>query len=90
MTAFWIIAWLLAMTVLAFQRASLSVWTIGMGVFLVLCSAFSSFHFLTLSVFWLIYAGIFIILNVRSLRRQLLSSRIFAIYKKIMPSLSDT
>ncbi len=90
MTAFWIIAWLAVMTVLAFQRASLSVWTIGLGVFLVLCSAFSSFHFLTLSVFWLIYAGIFAVLNVRPLRRQLLSSRIFAIYKKIMPSLSDT
>jgi acyl-CoA dehydrogenase len=90
MTALWIVAWLVVMMGLAFQRASLSVWTIGMGVFLFLCSAFSAFHFVTLSFFWLIYAAVFIVLNVRPLRRHLLTRSIFAIYKKIMPSLSDT
>src|SRR3990167_3319018 len=86
----WIVFWLAAMTVLSFQRASLSVWTIGMGVFLLLCAYFSPFHFFAMTVFWLIYFVIFSILNLKFLRRALLTRFIFAVYKKITPALSET
>src|SRR3989338_1539825 len=86
----WIILWLAVMITLAFQRASLSVWTIGLGVFLLACSYFSSFHFVTLGIFWIIYAAIFVTLNVRPLRRHLLSRVIFGFYRQVMPSLSQT
>lgn len=86
----WIVFWLAAMTVLAFQRASLSVWTIGMGVFLILCSYFSEFHYFTLTVFWLIYLIIFGVLNLKFIRCMLLTKTIFSIYKKITPALSET
>lgn len=86
----WIILWLAVMMVLAFQRASLSVWTIGLAVFLLFCSYFSSFHPVVLGIFWVIYAALFIPLNVRPLRRHLLSRAIFAFYRQVMPSLSQT
>ena len=86
----WIVLWLAVMMVLAFQRASLSVWTIGLGVFLLLCSYFSSFHPVVLGIFWIIYAAIFVTLNVRPLRRHLLSRALFSFYRQVMPSLSDT
>lgn len=90
MTAIWICLWIAAALVFAFQRASLPVWTIGMGVFLILCSYFSPFHFVTLTFFWLIYAGLFTVLNLRPLRRFLFSRAIFRFYQKIMPVMSDT
>lgn len=86
----WIVLWVAAMVVLAFQRASLSVWTIGLAVFLVLCSYFSPFHIVTLSIFWIIYFAIFFILSIRPLRRLLITKTVFQIYKKVMPALSDT
>lgn len=90
MSLVWIILFVAVMMVLAFQRASLPVWTIGLAAFLVVCSYFSSFHPAVLTIFWLIYAGLFIALNVRPLRRHLLSRAIFSLYRKIMPTLSDT
>src|SRR5438105_2257040 len=90
MTAFWIVIWLVAIIVLLFQRASLSVWTISMALFLALCSYFSSFHFITLTVFWCVFAAVFILLGVRPLRRHLFSRAIFRFYRKVMPTLSDT
>ncbi|HLD84772.1 MAG TPA: acyl-CoA dehydrogenase [Coxiellaceae bacterium] len=90
MTLIWILIWLAAMMVLAFQRASLSVWTIGMAVFLLLCSFFSNFHPVVLTLFWIIYAALFIVLNVQPLRRHLLSRYIFQIYRNVMPVLSNT
>lgn len=90
MIAFWIILWLAVIVVLAFQRASLSVWTIGLTVFLLLCSYFSSFHPFVLTIFWLIHAAILIPLNLRPLRRHLLSRALFHYYKQVMPTLSDT
>ena len=86
----WIILWLAVVMVLAFQRASLSVWTIGLAVFLLFCSYFSSFHPVTLGIFWFIYAALFIVLNVRPLRRHLLSRAIFSVYRQVVPSLSQT
>src|SRR3990167_9662052 len=88
MIALWIIFWLAVVMVLGFQRASLSVWTIGLTAFLLLCSYFSPFNPVTLGVFWLIHAAILIPLNVRPLRRDLLSRAIFRFYKQVMPTLS--
>lgn len=86
----WIIVLLAVIMVLAFQRASLTVWTIGLGVVLVLCSYFSSFHFLSKTLVWLIYLAVFIPLNVIPLRRHLLALPIFRFYRKVMPNLSET
>ncbi|MCX7125237.1 MAG: acyl-CoA dehydrogenase [Gammaproteobacteria bacterium] len=86
----WIILFLAVVMVLAFQRASLPVWTIGVGVFLVFCSYFSSFHPFVLGVFWVIFGVIFVVLNIRPLRRHLLSRAIFGVYRNVMPHLSQT
>ncbi len=90
MMALWIIFWLTMTMVLAFQRASLSVWTIASVIFLVLCSYFSPFHPFTLTIFWLINAAVFIPLNILPLRRHLFSRAIFRFYRQVMPTLSDT
>lgn len=89
-TLIWIVLWLAAMMVLYFHRASLTVWTIGMGVFLFLCSFFSGFHPFFHTLFWIIYASLFIFLNVKPLRRQFFSLPVYRLYQKIMPRLSKT
>ena len=82
MIALWIVLWLAVIVVLAFQRASLSVWTIGLAVFLLLCSYFSPFHPFALTIFWLVHAAVLIPLNIRPLRRHLLSRALFHYYKQ--------
>lgn len=86
----WIVLWLAVMGALSFNRASLSVWTIGIAVFLLLCSYFSPFHVAALTIFWIIFAVVFIPLNILPLRRMLLTRYIFKMYRKVMPALSDT
>ncbi|MCX7120814.1 MAG: acyl-CoA dehydrogenase [Gammaproteobacteria bacterium] len=86
----WIVLFVAVVMTLAFQRASLSVWTIGIGVFLVFCSYLSAFHPFTLTLFWIIYLGLFGLLNIRPLRQHLLSRAIFSFYRQVMPALSDT
>lgn len=90
MTLLWILLWLAVVIVLAFQRASLSVWTIGLVAFLIVCSYFSPFHPFVLSIFWMVHAAIFIPLNILPLRRHLFSRGIFHFYRQVMPVLSDT
>ncbi|MDP1574722.1 MAG: acyl-CoA dehydrogenase [Coxiellaceae bacterium] len=75
---------------LGFQRASLPVWTLGLGIFLLLASYFSQGHTLLLTVAWIIYVGVFGLLNIRPLRVRLLSSAIFLFYRQVMPALSQT
>src|SRR3990167_2376716 len=86
----WILFFFVVVMVLCFQRASLIVSTIGLGVYLLVLSYFSQCSHALLAIYWIVYAAVFGILNVRSLRIQLLSNAIFGLYKKVMPHLSDT
>lgn len=86
----WILLFLALIGLFGYQRASLSVWTIALGLFLILLSFFSSIATALLTLFWLLFVVIFIPLNVIPLRRQLISKRILNFYRKVMPNLSET
>ena len=72
-----------------YQRLSLPIWTGVTGALLVLFNIFST-PYLTLTIFWILFALIAIPFNIPTLRKLLLTRPLFALYKKIMPKMSDT
>ena len=89
-TLIWIIIFLVAMTALAYHRASLPVWSIGIFVLLLFLVGLVQPGAMTLWALGVIYVVIFGVLNIHPLRRLLITNRIFQIYKKLMPNMSET
>lgn len=81
----WILI-ILTLGILIFQRASLIVITIGLGVLLGILSILVPLGFLP-GLIWLFLAIIF---NVRPLRRWLISSSVFRVFSKKIPHFSPT
>ena len=90
MSLLWILLFFAVLMTLYFQRVSLLYSTIGLGAYFLLLSYFSNCSNGLLVVYWVFFAAIFTVLNVRPLRKQLLTQIIFRQYRKIMPHLSDT
>lgn len=86
----WILAFLLIIFALAYNRASLKVWTLALGVFLILLSTLSGASLFQLSIEWIIYAAIFVTLNLKSWRYKIISAPVLNFYRKAMPTMSRT
>lgn len=89
-TLIWILVFLALLLVLAYKRASLIIWTISVGGFFLFASVFSQLGLIGMVVIWLLFAIIALTLNILPLRRQLITRPIFAFYKKVKPSISET
>ena len=79
----------LAALVLTYHRASLVVWTLSFGLLLVFITNFLG---LTVGVLiaWFVYLAFSLLLNIKPLRRRLISQPAFSIYRNMMPTLSKT
>ena len=75
---------------LAYQNASLQVWTISIFIGLLLLSNLSQLSVLSLIFIWVIIFAPLIILNIYPLRRFLISKQLFSMLQKAMPSISRT
>lgn len=90
MTLLWLIAILGVIGVLAYQRASVPVWSIAGVVGLIILSRFSHFHWFWLGILWILFLVPAVVLNIASLRYKLVTQPLFAFYKKVMPKMSST
>lgn len=86
----WGFGFLTVLTVLAYNRASLKVWGLGVGIFLMLQTTLSHFSFFTLFVSWFLFFLVFVPLFVSSIRYKLFSKSVLAMYRKQMPTMSRT
>ena len=88
MTTVWIVGFIVAAATLAYHRAPLWLWTLAVAAALVpvLYSAPVSGQILWVAIFVLIAAP----LNILPLRRTLVSKYLFALFKRALPSMSDT
>ncbi len=90
MTCLLFIIALLALTwLLAYLRARLVVWTAAFGAFLALLPVFTT-PGLIITVAWILFVVIALVLNLTPLRRALLSRPIFAWFKRALPAMSRT
>ena len=89
---FWIlIVGLLGFSVIAAYRGiDLRNWTIGMALILVGFAVFTSVSIAAITALSILFAAIAIPINVKSLRRKWFSAPFLAVYRKMLPTLSDT
>lgn len=85
----WFIAFLFVFCVLAYQRASLLIWTISLALLLILAA---KFHGFTIGVIGsiILFLLVFIPLNVKPWRRRFISQRILHFSRNVMPTMSRT
>ena len=89
---FWIlILSLLGLSITAAYRGiNLMNWTLGMALILAGFAVFTSVSITAIVVLSVLFAAIAVPLNVKSLRQRWLSEPFLAIYRKMLPTLSDT
>jgi len=90
MELFWVLGFLVCFGILAYKRSSLSVWTIGLGLFFILMSKLSSFSSPMIVTTWVIFALILIPLYSFNIRKKIFSKYVLKFYRKSMPSMSST
>ncbi len=85
----WFLIFLFAFIVLAYQRASLVIWTISFALLMILAT---KFHGLTVGIIitWIILLAIFIPLNIKTWRRRYLSQPLLNFSRKSIPAMSRT
>ncbi|KGJ88730.1 acyl-CoA dehydrogenase FadE [Thalassotalea sp. ND16A] len=77
---------LIVTSYLAYNRASLRVFTLAFTAML-----FIGYIYNFVGTFaWIVFVAVALPLNVRSLRQQLISSKLLKAFQKIMPEMSDT
>ena len=90
MDLFWMIVTVGAVCALAFVRAALFVWTVVFAAILFSFTFFSSAGAFFTVLAWAVYGLVFIPLNVKAIRRTLISKPLLSIFRRITPAMSQT
>jgi acyl-CoA dehydrogenase len=90
MSLIWMLPAVVVVWGFAYHRAPLWLWTalvaLALGLVLYFCPLAAGFQL----VLWSIFGLLALLLNVRPLRRQLITRPIFALFQRILPAMSDT
>ena len=86
---YWIAACALVFVVLAYQRASLLMWTSSFLLLLILTTKLNGLTVATLLT-WLVFFALFLPLNVKIWRRRFISQPALRFYRNVMPVMSRT
>ena len=89
LTAFWILLFASLVLWLAYHRASLLTATLALGALLFAYSAFGAGPDWWKAVLWALYVP-HVLLNIRPLRRLLISNRFLLVFKRMLPPMSTT
>ncbi len=76
--------------VLAYRNAGLVLWTVVAGAFLAFLTVAFRPAGLGLTAAWGVFLLLAVVLNLRPLRRVLVSAPLLRLFRRIMPSMSDT
>ncbi|MDJ0793117.1 MAG: acyl-CoA dehydrogenase [Woeseiaceae bacterium] len=74
---------------LAYQRIDLRTSTIAAGIALAAYTVFGSWSWLWLLLLWILF-GVMVVPNLIDVRREKLTKPLLAVYRKMLPSMSDT
>ncbi len=85
-----VLAALLVAWVLAYVGAPLLIWTLGAGLLLLALKAVGALGATAFAVSAAVFLALAVLLNVRPLRRAVLTGPIFGVFKKVLPEMSST
>ena len=85
----WIVIFLAAFITLAYKRVSLITATAVIGVLLAICTLTSTGWGFGLAL-WVIFAAIFVPLNVTAIRKPYITRPVLDLFRKVLPTLSST
>ncbi|MFN2645239.1 MAG: acyl-CoA dehydrogenase, partial [Burkholderiales bacterium] len=85
-----VLAMIAAFFLLAYFGAPLFVWTIAAAALLSALAVVAAFDFATNVALVAVFVALAAILNVAWLRRKLLTDRVLALYRRILPDMSQT
>src|SRR6267143_6569000 len=86
----WIVGVVVVFVVLGYFRAPMIGWTLAAGLLAACLSAITGFGFAANVVLFGAFAAIALALNVPALRRALITNPILAVYRRILPDMSQT
>lgn len=86
----WIGIFIFIILVAAYLRLPLLVWSLLLGVALLGYQSLTNADISQMTLLWIIYAAVLIPLNLKPIRRNLISRAIYMAMKKIMPTISQT
>lgn len=90
MTTIWILTPIILFLVLSYRRANLLWWTGIFGLYLLVLTLVSSLSVVSLVACWLVFSLFALVLNIKPLRRWLLTRHIYKIFRTSLPTLSLT
>ena len=79
-----------AVWIAAYVGAPLLVWTVGFGVLLLALKAVAAISATAFMVSGAIYLLLAALLNLRPLRRAIITAPVFSVFKKVLPEMSST
>lgn len=86
----WLIGFIALIALAAYFRVSLMLITLNLAVYIFAFQQYSAASAATLSIIWIVFAIIFIPLNIYPLRRNIFSRPVYKLMSKIMPQISST
>lgn len=86
----WSLFFIGTLCTLAYQRASLNVWTLSLSIFFVLMSRLSDATFWQMSIVWFLFLAITIPLYAHNWRRKIITRHLLRLYRESMPTMSRT
>lgn len=86
----WLLGLLFTLGALAYHRVSLPVATAITAAYLVALSVGSDLSVWLVALLWLLFVPTAVVLNLPELRRDLVSDRLLAFFRKALPQVSDT
>lgn len=86
----WIFAFLVGIGTLAYQKASLHIWTLFFAIFLVCLSVISHLSHTTVNILWVLFAISALFLYWDAFRQKVFTKKVLSFYRKNMPTMSTT
>ncbi len=87
---YWIVLFIAGVAWLAFIRQPLWIWIISLVLFMTAFSLWSDTSTIAIIILWILFLPIILVLNILPLRRSLISRHVLALYRSILPKMSET
>ncbi len=81
---------LAASFVCSYLKTNLKIWTVVTALSMAFVTAYNTTGWFAVGLVWLLFVAMAVVLNIKSIRQQLITTPFLGFYKKALPKLSET